>query len=67
MKVFDLLKTGNFQAQVIKPVAGFKEGQDVDLALTNNEMVIVTELETEYTEELNLDTHEEYDKHFKIY
>lgn len=67
MKVFDLLKKGNYQAKVIKPILDFKEGSDVDLMLTNNDTVIVVDLETEYQEELNLDTHEDYDKYFKIY
>jgi hypothetical protein len=67
MKVFELLKTGNFQAQVIKNIAPFIKGEDVNIELTHNDMVKVFDMnETKY-EEYNLDTREDYDKYFKIY
>lgn len=65
--VFELLKTGNFQAKVIKSVCNFKKGQNVNLMLVSNDMVLVSDIVTEYTEELNLDTHSDYDEYFKIY
>jgi hypothetical protein len=67
--VYDLLiNEGNFQAKVIKEIAPFKKGQDVHLEATHNGMVSVMDIETEsICEEYNLDTHEEYDKYFKVY
>lgn len=67
MNVFELLKTGNFQAKVIKDICGFKQGQDVDMMLVPNNTVLVVDMETDYNKELNLDTHADYDKYFKIY
>lgn len=68
MNVFELLKTGNFQARVIKSIAGFKEGMEVNIQLTNNDMVAVTDIETESIyEEFNFDTHSDYDEYFEIF
>ena len=70
--VYKHLTEGNFQARVIRDIAPFKVGDDVDMRLLPNGMVAVSDIEERHAtviryEEYNLDTHEEYDKYFRIY
>jgi hypothetical protein len=71
--VWKHLTEGNVQARVIKDIAPFKAGDDVDMQLIDNGMVAVSDIEERYDtgelryEEYNLDTHEEYDEYFRVY
>lgn len=69
MMVFEILKTGNFQARVLKDmhISGINKGADVNLQLTHNDYVLVSDIDGNPIDALNLDTHADYDKYFKIY
>lgn len=60
--VFELLKTGNFQAQLLMDCAPFRKGEDVNLQLISNDMVAVISMDEQLYEEYNFDTHADYDK-----
>jgi hypothetical protein len=70
--VYKHLLEGNVQARVIKDIAPFKAGDDVDMQLFPNGMVAVSDIEERYAteiryEEYNLDTHADYDEYFRVY
>lgn len=67
VSTYEALEEGNMQARVIADIAPFQSGEDVHIQLIDNDMVAVTSIDERKYEEYNLDTHEDYDKYFRVY
>lgn len=69
--VYELLKEGNYQANLLEDLEPFKKGEDVDLMLVDGGKVLVTDdtfVEGNVKEvTYNFKDKSDYDKYFKIY